>query len=58
MINLFKGKNGSSDKCIVDSSDMKLIQTPIISMEDDEVSDQESVSCISKLITFFIILLK
>ncbi|XP_050061635.1 rho guanine nucleotide exchange factor 12 isoform X7 [Aphis gossypii] len=30
------------DRCSVDSSDIKLTQTPIISMEDDEISDQES----------------
>ncbi|XP_025200480.1 rho guanine nucleotide exchange factor 11 [Melanaphis sacchari] len=30
------------DRCSVDSSDLKLSQTPIISMEDDEISDQES----------------
>ncbi|XP_025425512.1 rho guanine nucleotide exchange factor 11-like isoform X3 [Sipha flava] len=35
-------KHGIGDRCSVNSVESKLIQSPIISMEDDEVSDQES----------------
>lgn len=44
LFKLFQSKHGSNDRCSIDSSDMRLTQNPIISMEDDEVSDQETVS--------------
>lgn len=45
----FQNKYGG-DRCSVDSSDLKLTQTPIISMEDDEISDQESVSFLKSIV--------
>lgn len=42
-VNIFQSQQGVGDRYLIDSSEIKLTQTPIISMEDDEVSDQESV---------------
>lgn len=46
---ILKNKRGVGDQYSADSIDIKLTQTPIISMEDDEVSDQESVSFLKNI---------